>query len=195
MSSFKPKLIGPLPAAEIKRRTDLLLARIGERVGEFREMHELNRSGLAHVAGLDPSVITHIESGRMNITARTAVKLTVALGLEPWDLHVPRELAPDLKPKHRRHRPPSDAVLERHTRRFLKQIGRRVRALRQLQGMSMMTLEEFTGFTNSSLSNIEGGKANISTAIAVRLAEAIGVQPHELYVPTEQSGIREKNEP
>lgn len=190
VGEFKHEVVGPLSKAEVSRLNRVLLKGVGERVREFREVHELSQTELSRISGLDLSVVHHIENGRMNITAQTAVKLALALGMEPWDLYVPRELAPDLRPKHHRQRPPSDTVLKRETRRLLKQIGRRVRELRQLQGMSLMTLEEFTGFSSARLSDIEAGKPNLTTSAVLRLAEAIGVQPHELYVPTEQSGIQ-----
>ena len=190
MPEFKPEVIGPLPEAEVKRLNRVLLKRVGARVREFREGHELTATAFSQVSGFDVSTISHVESGRMNLTAKTIVRLALALGVEPWDLYVPRDIAPDLKPTRHRQRPPTDSVIEREKRRFLKQIGRRVRELRQLQGMSLMSLENFSGFQNTALCEIEAGKSNVRTSTVVRLADAIGVQPHELYIPSEQSGIQ-----
>ena len=71
-----------------------------------------------------------------------------------------------------------------------EEIGRRIRALRTLQDMSVLALATFSGIVESTVLHLESGEGNVRASTAVRLADAIGVHPHELFLPTEQSGIQ-----
>ncbi|HJL20080.1 MAG TPA: helix-turn-helix transcriptional regulator [Sandaracinaceae bacterium LLY-WYZ-13_1] len=190
MSTRKEQYDGPLTNEEVKRLAEVFVRRVGARIREFREMHGLSIATVRDEHGINVSQLSRIENGKMNLTTKTAVRLAKILGVQPWDFYVPRELAPDLRPKRRRRTPPSDESLERAHQAFQKQIGSRVRELRELQGMSLMSLEAFSGIDVPKLRMVEAGKANIRASTAIRLADAIGVQPHELYIPAEQSGIR-----
>jgi transcriptional regulator with XRE-family HTH domain len=189
MAASKTGIDAPLSDEETERLTDAFMKRIGARIRELREMQGHSFTSFADEHGINRSQICRVENGQQNLTAWTAVRIASALGVRPWDFYVPRELS-DLRPKRRRRSPPSPAELDKASRAFQKQIGTRVRALRDLQGMSLMTLETFSGVAGWTLQNIESGKANPRASTAIRIADAIGVQPHELYIPTEQSGIR-----
>jgi transcriptional regulator with XRE-family HTH domain len=62
-------------------------------VKRLRKEREWNQTELAYHAGLAPSVISQIENGKRDPTARTLRKLAEALGVEVGDL-VPKPLAP-----------------------------------------------------------------------------------------------------
>jgi transcriptional regulator with XRE-family HTH domain len=189
MPVSKPEIDAPLSDEETQRLTDAFMKRIGARIRELREEQGHGFTSLAEEHGINRSQICRVENGLQNLTAWTAVRIAAALGVRPWDFYVPPEVS-ELRPKRRRRRRPSQDELDKAARDFQKQIGARVRALRDLQGMSLMTLETFSGVAGWTLQHIESGKANIRASTAIRIADAIGVQPHELYIPTEQSGIR-----
>lgn len=86
------------------------------------------------------------------------------------------------------HDPTLEALVHEH----LKRMGARIHELRTLQGLSLITLEEHSGVDLSQLSKIERGLRNVSVRTAVRIADALGVQLHELFVPPELSQIRPK---
>jgi transcriptional regulator with XRE-family HTH domain len=75
---------------------------------------------------------------------------------------------------------------------ILARIGARIRELRRLQGLTLVVMSEFTGIDQPTLSNIEAGKYNLTIKTANRVARALGVHLHELFIPREQSGIRAK---
>lgn len=87
-----------------------------------------------------------------------------------------------------RYDPTLEALLREHQRR----LGERVAELRGLQDLSLTELEEHTGISLSQLSRIENGKLNISMRTALRIADALGVQLHELFIPPELSQIRRR---
>jgi len=75
---------------------------------------------------------------------------------------------------------------------LLTRIGGRIRELRELQGISLRALEEFTGIVTNELRTIEAGRRNITVRTADKIARAIGVRTEELFVPRERSAIRPK---
>ncbi len=82
--------------------------------------------------------------------------------------------------------PSIEVLLQEHLRRM----GERMAELRALQNLSLTQLEEFSGIDTGQLSRIENGKRNISLRTALRIADALGVQLHELFVPPELSQVR-----
>lgn len=182
----------PLTDAEVEKLTDAFAQRIGQRVREIRQMLDLTVDDLARY-GINLSTSSRVENGRLNLTAKTVVRFAAALGVRPWEFYVPAE-ASELRPKRGRSARPSDKQVTDGAKRFRKQIGKRVRSLRRLQGMSIMTLAALSGLTERAIELLEAGDANLRASTAVRIADAIGVQPHELFLPTEQSGIRLSSE-
>lgn len=75
---------------------------------------------------------------------------------------------------------------------YLRLIGSRIRELRELQGLPMTALGEFTGITPGELHRIETGKRNLTVRTADRIAKAIGVHTYELFIPRERSSVRVK---
>ncbi|MGE0789739.1 MAG: helix-turn-helix domain-containing protein [Sandaracinaceae bacterium] len=87
--------------------------------------------------------------------------------------------------------PDFEALLTEHLRR----IGERIAELRAMQGLHLAELEEYSGVGLTHLSRIEHGQKNISMSTALRIADALGVQLHELFVPPEISQIRARKRP
>lgn len=65
----------------------------------------------------------------------------------------------------------------------LTQLGKRIRALRQQRGISQEALAELADIHRNYMSQIEGGKRNVSFFNVVKLARALKVSPSKLLEP------------
>ncbi len=63
----------------------------------------------------------------------------------------------------------------------LKRFGARVRALRQLAGMSQEELAERAGLHRTYVGGIERGERNVGVLNILQLAHALKVHPSELF--------------
>lgn len=72
---------------------------------------------------------------------------------------------------------------------LLAQIGQRVKEIRMMQGLNTMAAGEFTGVGAPQFSRIEQGRINMTLRVLHRIAQGLGVPPHELLLPREQSGV------
>lgn len=78
------------------------------------------------------------------------------------------------------------ATMKRSTSRqkgaapLLQQIGQRVRALRQQRGLTLHALADEAGLSDRFVSDLEGGRANISVLNLAEVADALGVSLPEL---------------
>jgi len=81
-------------------------------VKRLRQAREWNQTELAYHAGLAPSVISQIENGKRDPTARTLRKLAGALGVEVSDLFPKAQASLPLEPARRSEdgRPGPEAV-------------------------------------------------------------------------------------
>lgn len=71
-----------------------LVTRLLERVRHEREQRGLTQEAFAEQAGLQYKHYQAVEAGRkMNFTMATFEKIAKGLGLEPWELLVPPEIA------------------------------------------------------------------------------------------------------
>lgn len=64
-------------------------------------------------------------------------------------------------------------------------LGVNVRLHRKLKGMSQEELALEAGMERSYVSDLERGTRNPSVRALGRLADALGIQPHELLIATE----------
>jgi methanogenic corrinoid protein MtbC1/DNA-binding XRE family transcriptional regulator len=63
---------------------------------------------------------------------------------------------------------------------YLKELGRRVRDLRQKAGWTQAQLAKVTRQTRAYIVAVEGGKQNVSMDVVVRVANGLGVAPDQL---------------
>ena len=77
---------------------------------------------------------------------------------------------------------------------ILDRIGRRVRARRQVLGLTIRNLAESAGISPRFLSNVEAGSGNIAVGRLERIARALGVELSSLVRPRRRSAIRESIE-
>jgi transcriptional regulator with XRE-family HTH domain len=63
---------------------------------------------------------------------------------------------------------------------LLRALGKRVRELRKERGYSQEKLAERAGIHENHVRRIEGGTANPSYVVLVKLAKGLGVTPGEL---------------
>jgi transcriptional regulator with XRE-family HTH domain len=65
---------------------------------------------------------------------------------------------------------------------LLRALGKRVRELRQERGYSQEMLAELASIHENHVRRIEGGTANPSYLVLMKLAKALAVPPGELFV-------------
>jgi XRE family aerobic/anaerobic benzoate catabolism transcriptional regulator len=73
-----------------------------------------------------------------------------------------------------------EATANRKKTGMLEQLAERVRALREVAGLTRAALAERSGLSVRFLARIEGGEGNVSLLRLVSLADALGVAPDEL---------------
>ena len=66
---------------------------------------------------------------------------------------------------------------------FLLQLGRQLRERRKLRGLSQEQLGELSGLSTRYISQIEGGRGNLSILRLLELTQALGVPLHEALRP------------
>lgn len=64
---------------------------------------------------------------------------------------------------------------------LLRALGKRVRELRKERGYSQEKLAEHAGIHENHVRRIEGGTANPSYLVVVKIAKALRVSPAELF--------------
>ncbi|HJL14446.1 MAG TPA: helix-turn-helix transcriptional regulator [Sandaracinaceae bacterium LLY-WYZ-13_1] len=181
------------PAEELDRIERVFMQRLGARIRELRLARGYTLLDLTETHGLSKTWLSQAENGQEAVTARSAVRLAIAFDVEPYELYL--EPAAEPPPRAERKQPIPEALprtaLTHRVAEFRAQIGRRIYDLRTIQGMSLDMIAELTGLDRKQLGFIEAGTSDSAHSI-VRIADAIGVMPHELYLPRDQSGIREK---
>ena len=70
---------------------------------------------------------------------------------------------------------------------FLEQLGRRVRTMRALRGMSRKVLAKVSGISERYIAQLESGKGNVSIVLLRRVATAMGAHLEDL-IPTADLG-------
>ena len=64
---------------------------------------------------------------------------------------------------------------------MLRSLGKRIRELRRERGFSQEKLAELASIHENHVRRIEGGTANPSYLVLVRIARALGVNPASLF--------------
>src|SRR5215813_2911253 len=65
---------------------------------------------------------------------------------------------------------------------FLAELGRRVRHMRALRGMSRKVLARVSGISERYIAQLESGEGNVSIKLLRRVAAAMGVRVEDLIV-------------
>lgn len=128
-----------------------------ERTSQRMTQLELNK-----LSGVNPGTISAAEKGQRNLNVRSAECLANALNTEIADL-----LTLEDSKKQR-------SGYAAFIRNFIK--------VREANGISVAQISERTGLTRQTIHDIEKGK-NCTLDIAGRLAEAVGVPVHKLFLP------------
>jgi methanogenic corrinoid protein MtbC1/DNA-binding XRE family transcriptional regulator len=68
---------------------------------------------------------------------------------------------------------------------YLRELGRRVRDLRQQAGWTQEQLAKVTHLTRAYIVAVEGGKQNVSMDVVIRVANGLGVAPDQLLTTEE----------
>jgi methanogenic corrinoid protein MtbC1/DNA-binding XRE family transcriptional regulator len=72
---------------------------------------------------------------------------------------------------------------------YLRELGRRVRDLRQKAGWTQEQLARATRLTRAYIVSVEGGKQNVSMDVVIRIANALGVAPQRLVTTMDEQAI------
>ncbi len=68
---------------------------------------------------------------------------------------------------------------------FLAQLGRRVRTMRGLRGMSRKTLSQVSGISERYIAQLEAGQGNVSIVLLRRVSSAMGIKIEDLVSSTD----------
>ena len=69
-------------------------------------------------------------------------------------------------------------------------VGRNLRRLRTLQNISQLNLALDAGLTHNFVNDIESGRRGISVRSLAKLSAALGVEPHQFFLPNDMDNIR-----
>ena len=191
----------PEPADDAPALTpyEQFLRDTGARIRALRHAQGLSMPLMAEFSGVTSASLSRIEQGKKNFRLKTADHLARAIGVHTHELFIPPELS-DLpaEPRRRQRRAHAPADVEEQEqvfREFLAHIGSRVRELRKIQQLPLSAVSHFMGLSPQALEAIERGETNISVKTADRIAEAIGVHTHELFIPRARSELHYTGEP
>lgn len=68
----------------------------------------------------------------------------------------------------------------------IKLFGEKIRAIRNSKNITQEQLEHSTGFDLRQIGRIERREVNTSISHAFKIAECLGVPPHELFILTDK---------
>src|SRR5215813_397502 len=71
--------------------------------------------------------------------------------------------------------------------RFLEELGRRVRTMRGLRGMSRKVLAKVSGISERYIAQLESGKGNVSIVLLRRVSNAMGAHLEDLIPATDSA--------
>jgi len=170
------------------------MQRVGARIRHIRLSRGWTQQELAPYVGSTQGGVAQTEAGGEVFTAATVTRYAVAFEIEPYELYLEPSDEPPKPPRRKAElpQPIEPTALSAHVNAFRGQIGRRIYDLRTIQGMTLAFLAEFGAVDIAALRRVEAGKGDFTLRSMVKVAEAIGVLPHELYLPRDQSSIRAK---
>jgi len=78
--------------------------------------------------------------------------------------------------------------MQAEDKEIMRRVGRTVRALRLLRGLTQAELGEQCGVSQNHLSNVENGNREVSVALVARVARALRVPPNLIVVAAFEAG-------
>lgn len=72
-------------------------------------------------------------------------------------------------------------MIDGRRRKIIKEFGKELKKARESKGVSLRELAAQTGIDHAVIARIEGGKSNAVMTTIVDLADALGVDPGELF--------------
>lgn len=69
----------------------------------------------------------------------------------------------------------------RREQQIIKQFGKKLREIRESKGLSLRELADLADMNHGNIHEIEQGRVNPSIATAALLAEALGIDPGDLF--------------
>lgn len=79
------------------------------------------------------------------------------------------------------NKPQLSPVIKIRDKEYLQAFGTHLRAIRTKGGLSQEALELEAGVAKNQVGRIERGEINLSVSTVKRLADALGIQPKELF--------------
>lgn len=147
---------------------------IGEKIRDLRLDLGYGLSELASKAGLSPSYLSEIETGKKQPSSKTLDKLATALNITRASLAGKmKETGPNGK----------GAPVT---------VGDKIRIRREEKGWTLNQLGEWVGLSDSYLSEIERGRINPSVETLRRLAEALDLPVPLLFAAPNPRSLGEK---
>lgn len=86
------------------RSKEEILAHVGGRIRELRDLQGLTLAALGEFVGIDLHRLSRIERGMVNISVETADRIARGLGVYTWELFVPRDRSEVLRIEPRSER-------------------------------------------------------------------------------------------
>lgn len=72
-------------------------------------------------------------------------------------------------------------MIDGRKRKIIKEFGKRLNEARELKGLSLRELAALTGIDHVVIARIENGLSNATMTTIADLADALGVEPGELF--------------
>ncbi|HJL20090.1 MAG TPA: helix-turn-helix transcriptional regulator, partial [Sandaracinaceae bacterium LLY-WYZ-13_1] len=98
--------ISPPPEDLLERVEQAFMRRIGARIRELRLARGFTQADLSKVHGITTQYISQAENGAESLSAPSAVRIAVALGVEPYELYLEPSGEDPEPPKRKKPLPP-----------------------------------------------------------------------------------------
>lgn len=149
---------------------------LGRVIAIERRHAGLSQEALANRCKLHPTYISQLERGLKSPTIGTLHAIAEALGTTGSKLLQQAE-----EPARENDAPPTASQEGRLSREeILKRFGERLREHRLRAGLSQENLAAKAGLDRTYVGGVERGERNAALVNIIRLAEALGIEPHQL---------------